>query len=50
VLPTVDTGRKTDADAARRQYHIVLRAPARPVHMLDTIDDAMKLRRQQKAL
>jgi PleD family two-component response regulator len=50
VLPTVDKDKKTDADAAKRRYQIVLQAPARPVHMLDTIDDAMKLRRQRKAL
>jgi hypothetical protein len=51
LLPFVYNGKKADITAAKRRYGVVLKAPAREAHWLETLDSAMELRekRQRKA-
>lgn len=44
LLPFVYSGTKADVVAAKRRYGVVLKAPAKPAHWLETLDSAMELR------
>jgi hypothetical protein len=44
LLPFIYGGTKSEASAAKKRYGVVLKAPAKEAHILETIDQAMELR------